>query len=246
MVYDFIKLDGMLNEFKIYKPKIDFEKMFNELTHDIKKDILDLTVLYYNFFIDELSIENVNIITISLNSVKKIDKIPVRSNISVTKNFQFFNTLTGYQSHTTKISINICLPSYEYVENCGMYEILQSLYLINCNLQDEHEFKKYLYNILFYAYILFTDFQYHPMLKYLNYKDDIDTLLKIKYSFIRLYGELNECSVCLENTITSTICGHPLCQKCYSQLQDKVCPSCRNELIDETIFRYDDISIDDF
>ena len=145
-----------------------------------------------------------------------------------------------------KISINLCLPSYEYVESSGMFEILQSLYLINCNFQDQHEFKKYLYNILFYGYILVKDFRYHPMLKYLNYKDDIEKLLKIKYSFIRLYGEVNECSVCLENTITKTVCGHSLCQKCYSQIQEKICPICRSELIDENIFSYDDIYEHDF
>lgn len=246
MTYEFIKLSGMLNEFKIYKTKIDFEKSFNELTDDVKKDLCDLTILYYDFFIEELNNENVDNISISLNSVKKIDKIPVKSHISISKKFQFLNIITGCSSFTTKISVNLCLPSYESVEGYDMFEILQSLYLIGCNLQNEHEFKKYLYNILFYGYILIKDFEYHPMLKYLNHKDNIETLLKIKYSFIRLYGEINECSVCLENTVTKTICGHSLCQKCYSQLQEKKCPTCRSELIDENIFRYDDIPEDEF
>ena len=82
------------------------------------------------------------------------------------------------------------------------------------------------------------------MLKYLNYKDNIESLLKIKNSFINLYGEINECSVCLDPTITTTICNHYLCQKCYSQLQEKICPSCREDLIDENNFGYEDMNID--
>lgn len=242
MRYDFIKPDGILYEFKIYNSKIDFEPLFNELLEEVKNDILYLTELYFNFFKDELSIENTTSVSISLNSVKKIDKIPIKAHISVSKNFKYINILNGNQSETSKISVNICLPSYEYVS--GTFEMLQSIYLINLDLEDEYVFKKYLYNILFYSYIIIRDFRYHPMLKYLNYKDDIKKLLEIKNSFIRLYGEINECSVCLDPTITSTICNHYLCQKCYSQLNDKVCPSCRAELIDENTFGYEDINID--
>jgi len=242
MRYNFIKPDGLLCEFKIYNSKIDFESLFDELVEEVKNDILYLTELYYNFFKEELCIENTTSVSITLNSVKKIDKIPIKAHISVSKNFKYINILNGNQSETSKISVNICLPSYEYV--CGTFEMLQSIYLINFDLEDEYVFKKYLYNILFYSYIIIKDFRYHPLLKYLNHKDDIEKLLEIKNSFIRLYGEINECSVCLESTITSTICNHYLCQKCYSQLNDKVCPSCRTELIDENTFGYEDINID--
>jgi len=242
MTYDFIKQDGILYEFKIYNSKLDYEPLFNELSEEVKNDILYLTKLYFNFFKEELSIENTTSISISLNSVKKIDKIPIKAHISVSKNFKYINILNGNQEETCKISVNICLPSYEYVS--GTFEMLQSIYLINLDLEDEYVFKKYLYNILFYSYIIMRDFRYHPMLKYLNHKDDIKKLLEIKNSFVRLYGEINECSVCLDPTITSTICNHYLCQKCYSQLNNKVCPSCRAELIDENTFGYEDINID--
>ena len=242
MSYDFVKPDGMLCEFKIYNTKIDFEKLFNELPKDVKKDILCLTELHYLFFREELRIENTTSMSINLNSVKKIDKIPIKAYISLSKNYKYINILDGNYSETSKISIVICLPSYEYV-SCN-FEMLQSIYLIDFDLEDEYVFKKYLYNILFYSYIIIKDFQYHPMLKYLNYKDDIENLLNIKNSFIRLYGEINECSVCLENTTTFTICNHYLCQKCFSQLNDKVCPTCRADLLDENTYGYEDINMD--
>ena len=204
--YDFVKPDGMLYEFKIYEHKINFERLFNELTEEVKKDILYLTELHFNFFKEELSVENTHSISITLNSVKKLDKIPIKAHISVTKKFKYINILTGSHLETTKISVNICLPSYEYVS--GTFEMLQSIYLIDFDLEDQNVFKKYLYNILFYSYIIIRDFKYHPLLKFLNHKDHIENLLEIKNCFNRLYGETNECSVCFEPTITSTICNH--------------------------------------
>ena len=122
--------------------------------------------------------------------------------------------------------------------------MFQNIYLLDFDINNENEFKKYLYNILFYAYIIVRDFKYHPMLRYLNHKDDIDSLIDIKQTFMRLYGDTNECSVCFEPTITLTICNHYLCQKCYSQLQEKICPSCRADLIDENNFGYEDINLE--
>jgi hypothetical protein len=242
MTYEFVKLDGMLCEFKIYDSKVNFEKLFNELTEDNKNDILNLTLLHFNFLREQLNMENTTSISITLDSVKKIEKIPIKVNICVTKNFKYINIVNGNQQETTKISVNICLPSYENV--AGVFEMYQNIYLVDFDLNNDDEFKKYLYNILFYAYILIRDFKFHPMLRYLNHKDDINNLVDIKQTFIRLYGDTNECSVCLEPTITYTICNHCLCQKCYSQLQEKVCPSCRADLIDEDNFGYEDINLE--
>ena len=93
MTYEFVKLDGMLCEFKIYDSKVDFEKLFNELADDIKKDILKLTLLHFKFLKEQLSIENTTSISITLDSVKKIVKIPIRVNICVTKNFKYIKNL---------------------------------------------------------------------------------------------------------------------------------------------------------
>ena len=104
MTYDFIKQDGILYEFKIYNSKLDFEPLFNELSEEVKNDILYLTELYYNFFKEELSIENTTSVSISLNSVKKIDKIPIKAHISVSKNFKYINIIMNHY-HSKKMFI---------------------------------------------------------------------------------------------------------------------------------------------
>ena len=242
MSYDFIKYSGILNDFKIYTSNVDYEKLFNDISEETDKNILEITELYYKFFKAELDIENTASISITLNSCKKIDKIPVKAHLAVYKNFKYINTVTGLQEECNKISLNVCLPSYEYVS--GSFEMLQQIYLLNFSLDDENEFKKFLYNIIFYAYIIFRDFKFHPMLTYLTHKDEIGSLVNLKNCFISLFGESNDCSVCLDQTTSTTICDHYLCQKCFSQLREKICPSCRCNLVDENSFPYEDINID--
>ena len=239
MNYDFIKYDSILTEFKVYTSNIDYEKIFCEVPNDIHKDIFDLTNLYYDFFETELKVENTASISVILNSTKKIDKIPVKAHLVILKNLKYVDTQTGEQKITNKISVNVCLHPYEHVSN--NFEVLQNIFLLDFDIDNEPEFKKYLYNIIFYAYIIFKDFKYHPMLKYLNHKDEIDSIVKLKTSFIRLFGESDDCSVCLEQTIYTTTCNHYLCQKCFSQLREKICPSCRTDLIEENNFTYEDV-----
>jgi hypothetical protein len=44
------------------------------------------------------------------------------------------------------------------------------------------------------------------------------------------FKELDQCSVCLENTKTKTPCSHPLCYPCWAKLKTKNCPLCREEI----------------
>jgi len=244
MNYDFIKYNSILTEFKIFSSNIDYEKIFSEVPNDIHKDIFDLTNLYYDFFISELKVENLASISIMLNSTKKIDKIPVKAHLVVLKNLKYVDTQTGEQKIANKISVNVCLHPYEHVSN--NFEVLQNIFLLDFDIDNESEFKKNIYNTIFYAYIIFKDFKYHPMLKYLNHKDELNSILKLKTSFIRLFGETDDCSVCLEHTIYTTICNHYLCQKCFSQLREKICPSCRTDLIEENNFTYEDVTSTDY
>lgn len=242
MNYDFVNYDSILNEFKIYDSNIDYEKLFNELSEDIQKDILTLTDLYYKIFVTELQVENTTTLSIFLNSTKKIDKIPVKTHLGVFKNFKYMDQETGEEKVVNKISVNLCLHSHEHVSN--NFEVLQNVFILDFDIENEIEFKKYLYNILFYAYIIFRDFKYHPMLKYLNHKNELDSLVKLKTSFIKLFGESDDCSVCLDQTIYKTTCNHYLCQKCFSQLKEKLCPSCRSDLIEQNSFSYEDFGVE--
>ena len=177
MVYDFIKLDGMLNEFKIYNSKIDFEKLFNELADYVKEDIFELTNIYYDFFSEQFKDKNIINLSTTLNPIKKIDNIYYNAHLFIVNDFKYVNMRSGNQVEITKISINICLPSSEHVS--GIFQTCQSIYLLDFDMEDENEFKKHIYNILFYCYIIIRDFRYHPLLRYLNHKDEIESLLKI-------------------------------------------------------------------
>jgi len=42
--------------------------------------------------------------------------------------------------------------------------------------------------------------------------------------------EENICGVCLEETLTTTPCGHHLCGECWEQLEKKQCPLCRGDI----------------
>jgi hypothetical protein len=41
-------------------------------------------------------------------------------------------------------------------------------------------------------------------------------------------SDIEECSVCLDNTTNKICCGHSLCFVCESQMTEKKCPLCRN------------------
>lgn len=46
---------------------------------------------------------------------------------------------------------------------------------------------------------------------------------------VNIWG-CEECSVCMEKTITKTPCGHTLCLNCWSSLNKLVCPLCRESI----------------
>jgi len=49
----------------------------------------------------------------------------------------------------------------------------------------------------------------------------------------KIYGEAGECNICFDNEkdIIFVPCGHfCCCSNCYSQLKEKVCIMCRNEI----------------
>ena len=110
---------------------------------------------------------------------------------------------------------------------------MQNLHLLDCDIENEDNFKNYIYNILFYTHIIIKQFKYNSLLKYLSHIDDIDDLIHIQELHLSLLSEIEECSVCLEPTITKTICKHVICQKCYSSLSKKICPICRKVIFNE-------------
>lgn len=223
----FIKYKHIINEFKGYKTVVDYEEYFNNLSRDVKKDLEFLSEYHYNDY-KKNDINNLLTITSKIPSVKKIDDMPIEINLYLIKDCKkniFSDDITN------KIGINVCLSAKEYISE-DVSDLLQNIYLLDCNIDDKEIFKNYIYNILFYAYMITQYFEYHPLLKYLYHKDDISYLVNIRQTYIRLFGEEDlSCSVCLEKTITKTNCNHYICQKCFCLLEKKKCPLCRKELI---------------
>ena len=78
-----------------------------------------------------------------------------------------------------------------------------------------------------------NQFSYHPLLKNIYHDTDIEIFAEIKSAHIRLFGEFQQCSVCMENTTCMTKCKHMLCQKCACSLEKKICPICRRTITTE-------------
>jgi len=220
----FINYSGILKEFIIYKSSIDYEDIFNNLPNDTADELDALTEYYFDYLFRE--IQNINVISTRIHSITHIDGLPVIANLYITKNFRQYLSIVPI---INKIGINISLP----IKDCIMKkssESLQHIYIMNFDIENEDNFKNYIYNILFYTYIIIHDFKYNPLLKYLNHKNEINDLVKLQLLHLKLFNIVNECSVCFESTITKTICNHVICQKCYCSLNSKICPICRKVL----------------
>ena len=66
-------------------------------------------------------------------------------------------------------------------------------------------------------------------------------------SQIKKSKNIEECSICLENTIYKTKCGHPLCNGCLDDLKKSdnnlLCPICRKEMSILDICEYENLKI---
>ena len=230
MEYTFINYDGMINETKLYNSIVNYENLFNEIDSDDIILLKRLTSYYYKYFKENCYS------SILIEPIKKIDGIQIRIHIYISNIYDYIGQRTS-----TKLGINVSLSPHEYI-NPENYDVIQNIYLKGCDLNDENIFKNYIYNILFYTKVIIKDFKFHPMLCYLNHIDDIPNILEIKDAILQLFGDSIECSVCLEKTITKTICNHGLCQICYSNLITKSCPMCRQVLLtDELMEEYNEL-----
>ena len=223
----FLMYNSILKEFRCFETNVNYEKIFNELDEDIKSDLELLTEYYYIDLIGQNTLTNF----VNLQCIKNISTLPVRFNIYYIKDYKLFSIQT--EPGCKKIGLSIYLPSKEILNLNEEDGMLQNINFIMKNDITIDEFKNYIYNILFYAHIIVKNFIYNPILKYIYHYDDIENLIDLKNIHIKLFGEHNECSLCLEGTIGKTICNHNLCQKCYCKLQTKKCPMCRTLLCDE-------------
>ncbi len=226
----FIKYDNLNMEFKLFKSEVDYEYIFNNLEEDIKNDLHFLTDFYYARLVEEL--KDLISMTLLIPNMKNIDNIPIKTYLFIVRDYKILLQGNTQTYPKVKIGVNICLHLKDHY-NIENTESLQGLYLLNCDTSNEEEFKNYIYILLFYIHIIMNEFSYHPLLKNIYHYEDIQRFVEIKSAHIRLFGEFQQCSVCMENTTSMTKCKHMLCQKCACNLEKKICPICRRSIIVE-------------
>jgi len=57
--------------------------------------------------------------------------------------------------------------------------------------------------------------------------------------YLPALSSAEDCCVCMEKTKTKTRCGHTLCAECWHQLDDDVCPMCRNDELRNCVCKKD-------
>lgn len=207
-----------VNELKGFKSKINYEDVFNVLEKDVKTDIFYEMEKYFNIFNDELKLaNNISSAVFIEQPLKKISELPIDIEIYALKHTFDDDVVTG------KIGFNIYLIDTE----CSV--VLQTFQFYDFDISNDDIFKNYIYNIIFYIYIVLKNFEYNKLFNNIYHKDDINHMIEAKSRTIRLFGDKDEidCCVCLENTVSKTICNHNLCHCCYSKLAPKMCPLCR-------------------
>jgi hypothetical protein len=197
-------------------------------------DLLEnLTYFYSNIIINTLNIKEK--IIINLDSSKKIDDLDIRVFLIINKSSLRVNNNSCYL-----ISLYVIYKK-AYIELEDDDNKLQLLSKI-ININDEDELSNDIYNLLFYSHIIYNQFSYDPLLKYIYHRDEIQSIHDIKLSYINLFDNISECCVCMEPTNIKTMCKHTICQKCFCNLKPKKCPICRNRLHSES--SYSSLGID--
>jgi hypothetical protein len=207
-----------INELKGYKSVVNYKKIYEQLSDDIKKDIILETERIYNTI--PVHIETTNT-SFYLDNVRNISDMEIDVEI-------YFMKYAYNNCNYIKMGFNV------YLKNSINY-IMQCMSFFNSNIENENnEIYNYIYNLLFYLYVFVNNFKFDSLFDHFYHKDDIELMKTIRLRSIRLFGNPDsECCVCIEKCITKTDCSHILCNKCFSKLSTKICPMCRSNLDNE-------------
>ena len=218
-----------------YMTTIDYDCIFNNLDDKVVSDLENLTYFYSNIIMN--TIDSKEKIIINLDTSKKIDDLDVRIFLLINKSSLRVNNNSCY------IISLYTIYKKDYIEVEDDDNKLQLLSKI-INVEDEDELTNDIYNFLFYSYLIYNQFSYNPLLKYIYHKDEISSIRDIKLSYINLFDNVSECCVCMEQTNLQTKCKHTLCQKCFSSLNTpKKCPVCRSKLSEHNSYTNIDIDV---
>jgi len=217
--YTYINNFYHFNEIKDYYELKNMENTFISLSDDIKNDLSQVTNSLYKTFIKKL--EESKQYTINLDGINQID------------GFNCFIQI--YINNLPEIK-KICLNVNNY--NDYNSDSLQNIVYNNIDINSEHNFKNYIYNILFFCHLIVKEYKYSPLFYSFYHKNDIIEMNNIRKRNIKLFGKNEECCVCYDQTIKKTICDHSLCLRCLNKIpmNNRKCPLCREFLsIDDDI-----------
>jgi hypothetical protein len=216
-VYSFLN-NTFLNELKGYKSIVNYKTIYENLSDDVRKDIILEAKRIFSTIPNN---------TESVNTSFYIDNVRNISDIQI-------DIEVYYMKYEYNDCIYIKAGFNVYLKNSINY-IMQCMNFFNSNVVTNDSINiNYIYNILFYVHVFVNEFKFDSLFDHFYHKNDIELMKTMRLRSIRLFGNPDsECCVCIEKCITLTECGHILCNKCFSKLSIKICPMCRTALDNE-------------
>lgn len=207
-------INGFLIEISGFETKVTYKDIFDNLDDILKLDLLQESEYYMTLLSSHRYFEFETTINFYIDCFEDVCDMDVDIEFFINKNDQ-----------NNRIGFNV------YMKNTGLGIMLQSFEITNFDIDDENVLVNYIFNTIFYIHLFVRHFKYDSLFMYLYHPVDLDDLIAIRNRRIRLFGNSDmECSVCLNKCILKTSCKHYLCQSCFSQLDNKICPLCRNNL----------------
>ena len=225
--YNFIINYFHMNELKEYYEPLDIENIFNNLSEDIKNDLVLVTNALYNAFSKKL--KNLKQYSLTLDGLESIDGFNCYIQIYV-------NNLQPELNSKIGLSVN---NNSDY----SNFDTFQNIIYTDLNVNCENNFKNHIYNILFFSHLIIKEYKYSPLFYNFYHKNDIIEMNNIRKRNIKLFGKYEECCVCYDQTVKKTICNHSLCLRCLNKIpiNNKTCPMCRAFLSIEDEMNYDNV-----
>lgn len=227
MSYKFINNFFHFNEIKDYYDLSSKENIFNSLNDDVKNDLSIVTNNLYETFSKKL--ENSKQYSINLDGIDLIDGF----NCYILIHVNIF-------PETKQISLIVNNDNnYITLQN----DIYQKIVYSDIDIVSENNFKNYIYNILFFCYLIVREYKYSPLFYNFYHKNDIIEMNNNRKRNIKLFGKNEECCICYDQTVNKTICDHSLCLRCLNKIpnNNKKCPLCRTFLTIEDDMDYNDV-----
>lgn len=150
------------------------------------------------------------------------------------------------------LKVDVFIKSYQYCSDLKVYILIEDIMSeIICAHEDcpDHDYRQYyrkeflmktinhdeLKRILSEILLILQNLKFSKLHGSL-YEQGKQILDQTPLTWKRLLNadhiewSVNECCVCMDDTLSSSICGHNLCRYCFQKLKKLKCPVCRQSL----------------